>query len=425
MTHWLLGTLLATSGLMLVVLLSRELVRRHFGARAAYGLWLIPAARLLMPTLTRTVERPAVGASAILKPDTSIFAMIGSWQTLVVALWIAGAIGLFVIRMLEFAHRSSAILSAAIEVDRVGSIRIVRTGAVRGPMSFGLFDRVIALPADFETRYGENERALALSHELAHHRSGDLIVNFAAFVLLCLQWFNPLAWLAYSAFRFDQEAACDVRVLERGGRNRGDYGRVIAKAASGQAFLLAAALDRRSLLTKRLECLLSAPAADRRLVGKLVVMTALAAALPLTANHAITYVDAPIGKGLGKAHLLNTRISGTLMRKSTPPEAVGERRMQAEQVNSAGSTGPQVVQRQIESEEVQDEPLYAIQAQRDQEQARRDIEQAQRDPEEARRSVEQARTDEQEARVDEDRARDESELRRPSSEPSSVTHIDE
>jgi beta-lactamase regulating signal transducer with metallopeptidase domain len=57
-TDWLIGTLLATSGLILLVLLVREPVRRHFGARVAYGLWLIPASRLLMPTLTETVERP-------------------------------------------------------------------------------------------------------------------------------------------------------------------------------------------------------------------------------------------------------------------------------------------------------------------------------------------------------------------------------
>ena len=51
MTDWLIGTLLATSGLILLVLMIRETVRRHFGARVAYGLWLIPTARLLMPTL--------------------------------------------------------------------------------------------------------------------------------------------------------------------------------------------------------------------------------------------------------------------------------------------------------------------------------------------------------------------------------------
>ena len=67
MTDWLLGTLLATSGLIVLVLLIREPVRRHFGARVAYGLWLIPAARLLMPTLTQTVER-SVPQSAPINP---------------------------------------------------------------------------------------------------------------------------------------------------------------------------------------------------------------------------------------------------------------------------------------------------------------------------------------------------------------------
>ena len=60
MTGWLFGTFLATSGLILLVLLLREPVRRRFGSRVAYGLWLLPAARLLMPTLTQTVQTVAL-----------------------------------------------------------------------------------------------------------------------------------------------------------------------------------------------------------------------------------------------------------------------------------------------------------------------------------------------------------------------------
>ena len=61
MIDWLLGTLLATSALIVLVLLVREPVRRHFGARVAYGLWLIPVARLLMPTMThRSSGRSAI-----------------------------------------------------------------------------------------------------------------------------------------------------------------------------------------------------------------------------------------------------------------------------------------------------------------------------------------------------------------------------
>ncbi|MEF3019349.1 M56 family metallopeptidase, partial [Pseudomonas aeruginosa] len=31
--------------------------------------------------------------------------------------------------------------------------------------------------------------------------------------LLCLQWFNPLAWWAWGRMRGDQELACDAAVL--------------------------------------------------------------------------------------------------------------------------------------------------------------------------------------------------------------------
>ena len=74
MTDWLLGTLLATSALIVLVLLIREPVRRHFGARVAYGLWLIPAARLLMPTIDpdgRADGPSPVSPSSCFVPDAS------------------------------------------------------------------------------------------------------------------------------------------------------------------------------------------------------------------------------------------------------------------------------------------------------------------------------------------------------------------
>ena len=123
---------------------------------------------------------------------------------------------------------------------------------------------MIAVPADFGPLYAERERRLALEHEIAHHRSGDLIVNLVAFGLLCLQWFNPLAWAAHAAFRFDQEAACDASVLDRSGPGPSEYGRAIAKAASGRALLFASALDRRNTLHRRLKSMLSNPTSGRR-----------------------------------------------------------------------------------------------------------------------------------------------------------------
>jgi len=312
MTDWLLGTMLATSGLILLVLLIREPVRRHFGARVAYGLWLIPAARLLMPTLTETVERPVtvrfpaqpsvlqVSAEPMLlngvaPPAPSLIDQMGGWSTILLTLWLGVAAGLFAARMLAFRRERAAILANSVELDRIGSIRLIRSPEVSGPIAFGIFDRVIAVPADFDCLYADRERRLALEHELAHHRSGDLVANLFAFVLLCLQWFNPLAWVAHAAFRFDQEAACDARVLDKvKAQDRADYGRAIAKAASGRALLFASALDRRNTLHRRLKSMLSNPSAGRRIAGRLTVVAAVAVALPLTATRAVEYIDVPV-----------------------------------------------------------------------------------------------------------------------------------
>jgi uncharacterized membrane protein len=73
--------------------------------------------------------------------------------------------------------------------------------------------------------------------------------------------------------------------------DRADYGRAIAKAASGRALLFASALDRRNTLHRRLKSMLYQPSAGRRLAGRLTVIAAVAIALPLTATRAVQYVD--------------------------------------------------------------------------------------------------------------------------------------
>ena len=309
MTDWLLSTLVATSGLTLLVLLVREPVRKRFGSRVTYGLWLIPAARLFMPTLTQTVERrvPALPAfqpiadplvreslwmARVAPPEPSLIDRLGGWPTLLFLIWFAVAAGLFLTRMIAFHRDRRAILASSTCVDRIGSVQIVRSPEIASPVALGIVDRLIAVPLDFERLYDARERRLVLEHELAHHRSGDLVANLFAFVLLCVQWFNPLAWVAHAAFRFDQEAACDARVLDEAtGADRGDYGRAIAKAASGRALLFASALDRRNTLHRRLQSMLRHPNPNRRVIGRVIVVGAVAFALPLTASRAVRYVD--------------------------------------------------------------------------------------------------------------------------------------
>lgn len=304
MTGWLVDTLLATSLLMVLVLLIREPVRRQFGPAVAYGLWLIPAVRVLMPTLTTTVERtvPApeslshsvVSSSPAPSPEVSLLDQLGGWEGIALAVWIAGAAAMLTRGFLVYHRQRRAVLADSVQLAQLDGIRIVRSAAVGGPMAFGIVDRVIVLPIDFDERYHAGERRLALDHELAHHRSGDLVANHFAFVLLCLQWFNPLAWASHTAFRFDQEAACDARVLDKANaHDRAAYAQTIARAASGRALLFAGALDRPGTLQRRLRSMLTNPGSGRRTAGKVLIALTATAALPLTASWAVKHVDVP------------------------------------------------------------------------------------------------------------------------------------
>jgi len=305
MIDWLVGTLIASSALMALVLVVREPVRSRFGPAVAYALWLIPAARMMLPPLVRTVERtvpeaplaPASLATGLPSaPDAvtsqTLTGQLISSPALLIAVWLAGAAAMLAFGWFQYLAQRRAILGSSVPLARIGSIRLLRCERVRGPMAFGIIDRAIVIPFDFDDRFSERQRCLALDHELAHHRSFDLVANLVAFVLLCLQWFNPLAWAAYAAFRFDQEAACDARVLDKvDERDRESYGQAIAKAASGRALLFAGALDRPSTLSRRLMIMAHAIPRNTRTLGFGLVGGAVLAALPLTATWAVVYTD--------------------------------------------------------------------------------------------------------------------------------------
>ena len=177
MTDWLVDTLVATSALMALVMVLREPVRQYFGARTAYALWLLPAGRALMPTLTETVTRtvpaaepmafepfapviatePHLLASVSPAPPT-LFEALGGWPVLATVVWIGVAGGLLMRGIGDYRRQRDDILKDGVQLARLGTVRLVRSPAVRGPMAFGLIDRVIAVPHDFDTRYDERER---------------------------------------------------------------------------------------------------------------------------------------------------------------------------------------------------------------------------------------------------------------------------
>lgn len=303
-------TLVTTAILVLAVLLIRKPFARHFGPRLAYALWLVPALRLVLPPLpfADPVAAPPSAAPVWVATDTALAhpaaaaipgPVAADWSLATFAPWLFAAwcVGAAVVLIGAMtAHRRfrRTVLTGAVELEPIGSIRLVMSDGVDGPVAFGLWRRHVAVPRDFFARYAAEERALAIDHELAHHRHGDLWANAAALLLLAAQWFNPLAWRAIRAFRFDQEAACDARVLALESRDAAAaprdartacYATAIAKAAVGARLSLAAPMAVHDNLQERLTMLTQKEVSKGRgLIGRLMVGGATLAVLATTAT---------------------------------------------------------------------------------------------------------------------------------------------
>jgi beta-lactamase regulating signal transducer with metallopeptidase domain len=308
MIGWAVETLVATTLLMLLVLAVRGPVRARFGPHLAYALWAIPLARMVLPPLPGEWRASAVEpladlghdvTAAVLTPiafspimaemaadPISLAEQAAPW---IILAWAAGAFlfigyhalshGLFVARVLRGARREMRVAG--------GAVRVIETDETTGPLAFGIWRKTIAFPSDFGERYDEQERALALAHELGHHARGDLIANWAALTMLALHWFNPVAWRAFRAFRADQEMACDALVLAgRPQSLRHAYGRAIVKSAHGGAVSAACHLHTINDLKGRLKMLTKHEQTPRgRIIAGGAALTGLAlAGLALTAS---------------------------------------------------------------------------------------------------------------------------------------------
>lgn len=295
--NWLIEALVASTALMLLVLLLRAPVRRAFGPDIAYALWALPVLRLAMPplpanwreaaaapisaaseTITVYVTAPlATAAAPDAFPLATVLAVLWTTGSIAFLLWHALAHVRFCRRLLDRQVRGS-------EID--GGIHLIETDAASGPLAFGVLRRYVAFPRDFVERYDQDERDLALAHELGHHARGDLIANWIALGVLALHWFNPVAWRAFRAFRADQEIANDARVLAGlSATARHTYACAIVKSAHGGRVSAACHLHTIHDLKGRLKMLTTTKTSRTRLLSGIAAVAVLTlAGLGVTAS---------------------------------------------------------------------------------------------------------------------------------------------
>ena len=317
MIVWAVETLIASTLLMLLVLVVRTPVRRAFGPTIAYALWALPVVRMVLPPLPDSWRGTAlpvlpVPEDIIISLGTPVATLVAEpasgigWPIGLLSVWTLGAVAFVAYHLVAHSRFCARVRRQASDVHVVaaGNVAVIATDAATGPLAFGVWRKFVAFPRDFEDRYDPLERDLALAHELGHHARGDLIANWIALVVLALHWFNPVAWRAFRAFRADQEMACDALVLAGRARDlRAAYGRAIVKSAHGGAVSAACHLHTINEIKGRLKMLTRHEKTSRSqmMAGTGAVAVLLMAGLGLTASgtHAAETVRTSVETATG------------------------------------------------------------------------------------------------------------------------------
>jgi beta-lactamase regulating signal transducer with metallopeptidase domain len=244
---------------IVLVLLLRPLALRFFGARVAYWLWLVvplAVAAGFLPARERIVVVPppafvldtqeaedevATSPSAPTEASATVaatsFVSLPALADVLVAVWLLGAATLF--------------------ARSIASTRRLAADPSVGPALVGVLKPKLVLPADFESRFDAQERALILAHETVHRVSGHTVVNGLVELARCASWFNPLVHVAALRIRADQELACDAAVVAARPTERRAYAQALLKTQIAPAFL-------------RLGCTWTSPSAKR--IGERIAM---------------------------------------------------------------------------------------------------------------------------------------------------------
>ena len=256
--------LIASSVLILALLLLRKVFSNRLSRRVQYALWGLVLLRLLVPvnlpamdfsvltaakpveqTVTQTIkEQPIyvpvaqapleehplarrvapqhtlteVGSSVWIaqeKQETAVEYRRLSPYTVLYWVWIAGscAVGAFLLfanlRFWLWLRR----VRKPYDVEHCKLRVFLVEAGLPSPCLFGLFRPAVYLtPAAVETP--ESLRHV-LAHETTHARHLDHLWTFLRGVCLALYWFDPLVWVAAAAAKADCELACDEGALAR------------------------------------------------------------------------------------------------------------------------------------------------------------------------------------------------------------------
>lgn len=242
------------SGLTILMLALRKLLRSRISPQIIYRLWFFLLAALFVPflpvdlsglslteLLCDTVRKSIGGAVASAKDTSGVFSVPGDFAVSVssgtsgglnripLSAWAAGAAaacGFLIFSWIRFRRirRSARTVenpsvrkifdSCKREMNLQRQVELYSTEALKSPAAAGIFRPSVYLPVSVLSDFRKDSLRYVFLHELQHFRQHDSVVNLLAEFGRILYWFNPAVWYGMKKMRLDREIACDSAVLE-------------------------------------------------------------------------------------------------------------------------------------------------------------------------------------------------------------------
>ena len=260
---------------------------------------MMPDQPVLPDTVRGVRATAAIAIATVSAPaavQTTASAWYANWRQLLISLWLAALFMQLVIAIRQWQHarrvlRDSQPLAddalraaCAEQVRKLGLRRQPQlrvSSAISSPQVTGLWCATVLLPADQRLTLAES--AMAMAHELAHLRRGDLWLGWIPATAQRLFFFHPLVAWAVREYALSREAACDAQVLQQTGTLPQAYGHLLLRLGIAHPMHsgLAGASPSFHNMKRRLTMLQSSHSPGRRARGwSLILLLVLVGVLP-------------------------------------------------------------------------------------------------------------------------------------------------
>jgi beta-lactamase regulating signal transducer with metallopeptidase domain/prefoldin subunit 5 len=122
-------------------------------------------------------------------------------------------------------HQAAATLGRELGLARLPRLRVSEHAP--SPLALSLLRPEVILPRTALEKLSPLELRMALAHELAHVRRGDLWLGWVPALAQALFFFHPLVRRACREYALAREEACDAAALQATGAGPREYGRLL------------------------------------------------------------------------------------------------------------------------------------------------------------------------------------------------------